>query len=184
MSHSMFAVVAVSGTLMCVSARAEGTLTWAGHSPESEVRSIEVDCGDTRYRFVLNHAPGKLALLDLERVTEPFSADVTVKMKELVAEFGQLNPLEFSCGSGPNDGERERILSENRYQDFTGTLQVEISGMHRSSLDEAEKNCAEKGYEFRSLTRRTVTLLRDGIEVAPNTVGTCSTGLQFVERKK
>ncbi len=157
------------------SATAQGKLTWAGKPSVSEIRTIEFDCGDAAYKFTLSNDNKQSKLLNIERAPEHFLPEVREKMKALVAEFRIIEPLELSCGGGPNDGDREKVTAENRYENFTGTLRIDLRGYHQSSVHDAMNKCDDSGGEFDAHTYRGITLSRDSIDVDSNVIGRCFT---------
>lgn len=153
-------------------ARAEaGELLWLGKSALSEVRWVEVDCGDAAYKFVTEHNRRGAKLLVIEREPDKFSDSVEASIRSLFGEFFSIDPLRFSCGAGPKEGDRENLRVLDRNLDFSGQLRIELNGYHRSDIRAAQEKCRESGGEFEPKTWRMIVVSRDEFDARPGVIG-------------
>lgn len=160
--------------LLPVGVRAEsGDLRWLGKRALSEMRSVEIDCGEGAYKFVTRHSQRSVELVVVEREPAKFSSSVEESIKSALGEFFLIDPLRFSCGAGPTDGNREGLMSQDRNRDFTGQLRIELTGFHRTGTQDAEENCAASGGVFDPKTTRILTVSRDTFDARPGVVGRC-----------
>ncbi len=138
------------------------TVSWNSTSPRIISESVRVECEGHSYEFSFrqSYGPEAFLLTDFTRSPIPLDDALFDRLRQELAKFQVINHFNYRCG----------IRRNGVTEEFLG---IEIRGDYIGQENEERDACRDKGWSFHRLTRRSILLRENDIEVSGEKVGYC-----------